>query len=57
MEEIVVLQKQGSIFDETTVKETVMLGFATSRQVSQDATFKIARSLEGYSGRKVNIIT
>ena len=57
MEEIVVLQKQGSIFDETTVKETVMLGFATSRQVSQDATFKIARSLEGYTGRKVNIIT
>ena len=34
MEELVVLQKQGSIFDEKTVKEAVMLGFATSRQVS-----------------------
>ena len=32
-EEIIVLGKSGSIFDEGIVKEAIMLGFATSRRV------------------------
>ena len=34
-----------------------MLGFATSRAVREDAVVQIKRSLEGYTARKINIIT
>ena len=51
------LTKQGSVFDEAVVKEAVMLGFATSRTVREDAVLKIRRSLEGYTARRVNIAT
>ena len=56
-EEIVLLSKQGSVFDDIVVKEALMLGFTTSRQVREDAVDKIRRSLEGYTARKVNIFT
>ena len=42
-EEIVVLSKKGSIFDDNIVKEAIMLGFATSRYVRDDAVTKIVR--------------
>ena len=56
-EEIIVLSKNGSIFDEGIVKEAIMLGFATSRRVGEDAVSKIMRSLESYTARKINVVT
>lgn len=56
-EEIIVLGKSGSIFDEGIVKEAIMLGFATSRRVGEDAVIKIMRSLESYTARKINVVT
>ena len=56
-EEIVVLSKKGSIFDDNMVKEAIMLGFATSRYIRDDAVIKIIRQLESYTARKVNIVT
>ena len=56
-EEIIVMSKAGSIFDDGIVKDAVLLGFATSRRVGDDAVNKIIRSLETYTTRKVNIVT
>ena len=51
------MSKAGSIFDEGIVKDAILLGFATSRRVGDDAVNKIIRSLETYTTRKVNIVT
>ena len=56
-EEIIVLSKQGNILDEGVVKDAIMVGFATSRNVREDAVYKIIRSLESYTARKINVVT
>ena len=51
------MSKSGSIFDEGVVKDAILLGFATSRYVKEDAVNKIIRSLETYTARKINVMT
>ena len=56
-EEIVILSKQGNVFDESQVKESVCLGFGSSRRVREDATVLIRRAISNFTGQKINIIT
>ena len=56
-EEIIVLEQHGNIFDEAKVKQSLLMGFATSRQVRDDALLKIRKSIESLTGRKINIFS
>ena len=56
-EELIVLSKQGSIFDDTVVRDSLVMAFNTSMRVTGDAVTKVQKALETYSARKVNILT
>ena len=56
-EEIVILGKQGSIFDEYVVKDAIKIGFANSRQVREDATLRIRKHIESITSRRINLMT
>ena len=56
-EEVILLGKQGSLFDETIAKEAVLHGFSNSRKIADDAVIKMGRQLENCTGYKVHIFT
>ena len=57
IEEVILLGKQGSLFDETRTKEAVLHGFSNSRKIADDAVIKMGKQLENCTGYKVHIFT